>query len=46
MRTVVGAAGQGYMPLERGRTSESSLNGGPAKEKREILELLLNGIPS
>lgn len=28
MRTVVGAAGQGYVPLQRGRTPESWLNGG------------------
>lgn len=35
-RIVVGATGQGYMPLQRGRTAESWLNGGPAGGERDV----------
>lgn len=40
LRRVVGATGQGYMPLQRGRTPESWLNGGPAGGERNVRALL------
>lgn len=36
---MVGAAGRGYMPLQRGRTPESSLNGGPASGEENVRAL-------
>ena len=40
MRIVMGAAGQGYTPLQSGRTPESSLKTGLAKGERNVRALV------